>query len=210
MTKGKSRVTVATEEVRDRVGPAAESTKDAVGSALVEAKSRVAPVLGDAKDKVGPALSDAKDKVGPVLSDAKDKVAPVLGDARDKLAPVAQQALQAGVSRGQTAAVKLRLMEEPKPSHKVRNLLAIIGLVAVVAFVAKRFAGRRDDWSDAKVTPPGGEPARSTAPEPAAASTPNGHVAAAPSAPLVSEETVSSSTPTTPDAPLEEKKVGQD
>jgi hypothetical protein len=128
-------------------------------------------------------IDEAKDRFGPVVEDAKDVLSRGAEEAKELLAPMAAEAVKAGKKSGRKAAVKAGLADEPKNGHKLRNLLIVLGIGALVAFVYKKVAGR------------------DTAPQWTATRD------AAPSAPLASDETVESPVPTTPDEPLEERSV---
>jgi hypothetical protein len=154
----------------------AKTTRDKITEAAGSAGSTVSST-------VGPALSDARDKLGPAVEDAKDAIAAGVEEAKELIAPVAAEAVKAVRDTSHKAAVKTGLADEPKKTHKVRNLLIVLGIGAAVAFVYKKVAGRDSapEWTAARDT--------------------------APSAPLASDETVESPVPTTPDEPLEEKSV---
>lgn len=201
-----------------------------------ERKRRVTVV----EERVGalPTAEIAREKIGAVtenaLASVAETVGPALGDARLRLAPVAEQAIAQSKRQGRRAAVKLRLAEEPteSPSHKLRNLVLLLGLGAIAAAVYKKMTGKdadpawtqgRDTAADAPASPVAAatdesgttdvdpvvaEPAGSEplTPEPAATSAgPVDGSEAAPTAPFASEETVESPVPTTPDEPLERR-----
>lgn len=186
LSKAKRRLESARGDVRDRVGPTAGSARATLGLALDDTRSRVTPALVDARDKLAPALEETRDRLVPALE-----------EARDKLVPVAQQALVTSRRKGHRAAVRLGLAEEEKKSHTFRNLLVLLGLSGAGFLAYKRFFGADDSWSEA--TPRRNDEA-----------TPHRNTEAAPTAPLASEETVESHDPTTPDNPLEEKKVDEE
>jgi hypothetical protein len=203
--------------------------------ALSRAKRRLTSATGDVRDRVGPALGDAKDKVGPALGETRDRITPVLEDARNVLAPVAQQAIAGSRRRGRRAAVRLGLAEEPKQSHRFRNLLILVGLSGAGFLAYKKFFSGGESWSEADAgttnggsrgpgagshsasTPSASAASTRSAPAPASGSTsktasapkakPRRNNEIAPTAPLASEETVESHEPTTPDEPLEENKI---
>jgi len=181
------------------VQPAAETALDKIGTATEQIVSTVVST-------VGPALEDAKDKAKDVTNDS---VKPAVEEAKDKaletyketLVPLAAAALVEGKARGRRAAVKLGVTEEPKKSHKLRNLLIILGLAGLAAFVYKKVTGNDADpaWTQSR---------DSAASRPAhAATAPVDGSDTAPTAPLASEETVESPTPTTPDKPLKQTDV---
>lgn len=189
-----------------------------------------------------PAAELAKDKIGAVTENALASVAqtvgPALGDARQRLVPVAEQAIAQGRRQGRRAAVRLRVAQEPEPveipkSHKLRNLVLMLGLGAIAAAVYKKMTGKDADpaWTAGRdsaaaapaapvvAEPAGSDPLTTAAPttgafgsddgldtEPAATSAgPIDGSETAPTAPFASEETVESPVPTTPDEPLEKR-----
>jgi hypothetical protein len=96
------------------------------------------------------AMTKAKRRIAAAGDDMLDRVGPALEDARDMLVPAAQQALKDGKRHGRKAAVKLRLAEEPKSGHKLRNLLILLGLGGVGFIAYKKFFGGDDPWADAE------------------------------------------------------------
>ena len=195
----RDKVRDAVEDARSTVQPAAEVALDKIGTATEQFVSTVAstvgPALEDAKDK---AKDVANDSVKPAVEDAKDKA---LDTYKDTLIPLAQQAIVEGKVRGRRAAVKLGVADEPKKSHKLRNLLIVIGLAGLASFAYKKLTGKDADpaWTQSR---------DSSATRPAhAATAPVDGSDTAPTAPLASEETVESPRPTTPDKPLKTKDV---
>lgn len=188
----------AAQDARDTVQPAAETAIDKIEAATEQIVSSIGPALEDARDKVKPTVEDARDKLIPLVEDARDK-------ALETLVPLAQQAVVEGKVRGRRAAVKLGIADEPKKSHKLRNFLIVLGLGALAAFVYKKATGKDADpaWTQSRdssaARPPAHVAGTTTAPVDGSDT--------APTAPLPSEETVESPTPTTPDKPLRQKKV---
>ena len=179
-----------------------KTRRDKVRDAVEDARSTVQPAAEVALDKIGTAteqfVSTVASTVGPALEDAKDKA---LDTYKDTLIPLAQQAIVEGKVRGRRAAIKLGVADEPKKSHKLRNLLVLIGLAGLAAFAYKKVTGKDADpaWTQSR---------DSSATRPAhAATAPVDGSDTAPTAPLASEETVESPTPTTPDKPLKTKDV---
>ncbi|MBA2559194.1 MAG: hypothetical protein H0V07_04785 [Propionibacteriales bacterium] len=198
------------------VGPALTEARDAI----VETRDRIGPLVEDAKDRIAPVVDDARDRITPVVDDAKERFTPAVENARSKIVPAAGLAVAAGRRGGRRAAVRLRLADEPKQSHKVRNLLIILGLGGVAAFVYTRLTGKDADpaWTASRDHAAAPRASTSQAPpftpsEPVAAPPLAGDVSdedqsdTAPTAPFPSEETVESHTPTTPDKPLEQKDL---
>jgi hypothetical protein len=155
----------------------------AAGSAGSTVTATVGPALADAREQIAPMVEEAKDRLGPVVEDAKEAIVRGAEEARELIAPVAAEVISAGKETGRKAAVKVGLAEEPQRGHKLRNLLIVLGIGALVAFLYKKVAGRASapQWTATHDV--------------------------APSAPLPSEETVESPVPTTPDDPLEERSV---
>jgi len=229
-------------ETFDNIGSASRealtSLAAAVGPTLADARDKIGPIFEDALDKIAPVVDDARDKIGPVVDDARDKIAPVMSDARDKVAPLAGSAFVASKVRGRKAAVKLGLAEEPQPkSHKIRNLLIMLGLGGAAAFAYTKFTGKDADpaWtasrdsaaashanygsktSESSFGQSGSDSESDTVETtshlaavdapPLSTDAPDDQSDTAPSAPFSSEETVESHTLTTPDEPLEKKNL---
>ena len=195
----RDKVGAAASDAVTAVQPAAEAALDKIGSATEQIVSTVAAT-------VGPALEDAKDKLKPAVEDAREKA---LDTYMDTLVPLAQQAVVEGKVRGRRAAVKLGIADEPKASHKLRNLLIVIGLAGLAAFVYSKVTGKDADpaWTqsrDSSAVKPAHVATTSTT---SSAAGPVDGSDTAPTAPLASEETVESPTPTTPDKPLRKKSV---
>ncbi|MGI8434217.1 MAG: hypothetical protein ACR2LE_05700 [Nocardioidaceae bacterium] len=213
------------------VKPAAEAAIDKIGSVTHDAVSTVVstvgPALDDARDRLAPVVDDARDRLAPMVDDARERLAPMVEDARDKITPAAATAVAATKDRGQKAAVRLGLVEEPKKeTHRLRNLLIVLGLSGVAAFVYARLTGRDADpaWTASRDTAAastssyeGATSVDPTAADDAAvvmdaddaassgASTDESDTA--PTAPLASQESVGSHQPTTPDEPLERREI---
>jgi hypothetical protein len=225
ITDARKKFGSAADDARSAVKPAAESAMELIRTAT----DKIGPVTSDALSATQDALAAAAATVAPVIEDARDRITPVVDNARDKIAPAAGVAVAAGKRRGRKAAVALRLADEPKASHKVRNLLIVLGLGGLAAFLYAKLSGKDADpaWTagrDRAAAPttsvippvipvesvdPVGGPAESDDPadsvEAPVVEPDNSDVA--PTAPFASEETVESDIPTTPDEPLEEKDV---
>ena len=205
MKKSSSKAATLAEEAASTLQPKAEVAAEKVSAAAEQAATAIA-------EAVKPAIEQAKEKIGPALQDAKDSIA-----------PIAQQAVEEGRTRGRSAAVKMGIADEPKSSHKVRNLIIALGLAGVAAFVYKKFTGRNTapDWTmsptpDSEPAPmrtgsddaaTGAAASASTGSEATAAAGPVDGSDTAPTAPLASEETVESPVPTSPDDPLVKKDI---
>lgn len=230
MNRRYSRKKTVVEETanEDKMAQAMDRIGAVTHQALVSVAGAVGPALADARDKIGPAVEDARDKIGPVVEDARDKLIPVVEDARDKMAPLAASAALTTKAQGHKAALKLGIVEEPQPpSHRIRNLLVVLGLGGIAAFAYQKLTGKDADpaWTASRDTAAASQSATTTSP----ASTVNGTGLAAseaaadptggdttvpgdqsdtaPTAPFATEETVESHVPTTPDEPLEKREL---
>lgn len=128
------------------------------GATVAEARGKAAPLLADARERTAPLIADAKEKAAPLVAEAREKAAPALHEARDRINSDVLPVLTAAVAaagaatedvRGETAkrgkAVAAALkgeVEAPKQTHKLRNLLILLGLGGLVAFVVKKKSDR--------------------------------------------------------------------
>lgn len=128
------------------------------GATVAEAREKAAPLLADARERTAPLIADAKDKAAPLVAEAREKAAPALNEAKDRINSDVLPVLTAAVAaagaatedvRGETAkrgkAVAAALkgeVEAPKRTHKLRNLLILLGLGGLVAFVVKKKSDR--------------------------------------------------------------------
>ena len=170
------------ETAREKAAPYLTDVRDRAVPVLVEAKAKAAPVIADAREKAAPVIADARDKAAPYLADARDKAAPVLADVRDKAAPVladvrdrlteevipvvtgaitaldaaTEEARAETLKRGKAVAAALKgEVPEPRKTHRIRNLLIVLGLGGVAFAVAKRFgAGQPTTSWQSSYTPP--------------------------------------------------------
>lgn len=120
--------------------------------------SRIGPTVESAREKAAPLLADAREKAAPLVADARGKAAPALSEARDRLThdvlPILTAALAAAgeatedvreetAKRGKAAVAALKGdVEAPKKTHKLRNLLVVLGLGGIVAAVVKKLSDR--------------------------------------------------------------------
>ena len=193
---------------------------------VVEERTAVLPTAEVAKEKIGAATA----ATGNALASVAQTVGPAIDDARQRLAPVAEQAITRGKQGGRRAAVKLGVIEEPKETHKIRNLMLFLGLGALAAAAFKMMRGNDADpaWTSGRDTaaspaaPVASDPLHATSSvdpvvaEPAGSDPLTAEMAAtgplestepAPTAPLAAPETVESPVPTTPDEPLERRDL---
>jgi vacuolar-type H+-ATPase subunit H len=170
-------------ELADRIAPHVEAARDKAGPVLAEAREKAGPVLTEAREKAAPYVKEAREKAAPYVKDARQKAGPVIADARGKAAPVVAEAqdwfssevlptLSAALAavdeatedvreearkRGLAATAALKgELEPPKKSHKLRNLLLMIGLGGLVAAVAKKLSARQPEtaWQSSYTPPP--------------------------------------------------------
>jgi hypothetical protein len=141
-----------------------EQAADYVDTVVETAREKAGPAIADAFDKAGPMLTDAKDKAGPALVDAKDKAVPYLVDAKDKATPYVAAGLAAAATQASQAAdyaaekaadLKAEVTGEPRKKHRLRNILVVTGIAALLGFIAKKLSsgGDQDNWQSS-YTPP--------------------------------------------------------
>jgi hypothetical protein len=129
---------------------------------IEQAADYVEAAMDAAREKAGPMLADARDKAGPALADARDKAAPLLAQgaavAADKAAAAASLAAEKAAEGRDIAVTKVNeLRGEPPKKHRLRKLLLITGLAALLGFAAKkmRSGSGQDDWQSSYTpTPP--------------------------------------------------------
>jgi hypothetical protein len=136
-------------ELTDRLGPSVEHAREVAAPLLADARSKAGPVLADARSKAGPVLAEAREKATPVVEGARDKfnadVLPALVAAAAAANEATEDVRAETLRRGKATAAALKgevAAPEPKKSHKLRNLLVILGLGAIVAAVAKKLSER--------------------------------------------------------------------
>lgn len=118
------------------------------------------PILADAKDKAGAAVAEAREQAGPALADARDKATPLIVQGAAVAAAKASQAADLASAKAAEAkdltATKLdELAGKPKKKHRVRKLLILTGIAALLAFLAKKLRDSADDenWQSSYPTP---------------------------------------------------------
>jgi hypothetical protein len=132
---------------------------------LEQAADYVDAVVEAASEKAGPAISDALDKAGPMWADAKDKAGPALADAKDKAVPLVAAGVAAAAAQASNVAdyasvkaadLKTEIKGEPKKKHRLRKLLLVTGVGALLVFVAQklRSGGDQDNWQSSYTPPP--------------------------------------------------------
>ena len=184
-----------------------------------DARDRVSPTLSDARDRVGPTLSDARDRVAPTVADARDRLAPAVAEARGHVAPVVADAKERLAGLTETVATKLddALPDDRTPDFvkdasangrspsKFTTILALLGLGAVVAFVAsKRAAEKEPVWQQPSAAPrPTPAPAAGAAASAATSGPAAADVAGGSPDEAASDAAETAHTPTTPDEPVE-------
>jgi vacuolar-type H+-ATPase subunit H len=185
---------------------------------------RLSPAVEAARVKAGPMLADARDKAAPLLAEAREKATPVVEGARDRFTtevlPTITAALLAASeatedvreetrkrSKAALAALKGEL-EPPKKTHKVRNLLILLGLGGIAAAAAKMLSGREATtaWQSSYTPPsaPGAAPLTPSAPQSGAhKADPDDEGGASPDV-AVADSAAEPHSPTTPDDPVTE------
>lgn len=184
-----------------------------------ELGSRIAPTVESARDKAAPLLAEARDKAAPLVADAREKAGPALTEAKDRLAtevlPVITAAIAAASEatedvrgetkkRGKAAVAALKgEVEAPKKTHRLRNLLIVLGLGGIAAAVAKKLSGRQATTAwQSSYTPTPAAPASGAGAHRADADTANDQGGASPDV-AAADAAAAPHPATTPDNPAE-------
>jgi len=208
-----------TETVIPQLESAWEQAVEKAGPAITDAREKATPLIAE-----GRALAAEKASVGAALAaekatEAREKAAPLLAEARataaDKASLGAALAAERASASRDLAAAKVNELRgvEPEPrGGKLKKVLLLGGLLAIVGVVANKLRAKQDDsahWQSTYVPP--APPASPTPPAPAP-SVPA--TAAAPVTPATTsgdpltdplpDETISSDDVVTADAPAAE------
>lgn len=135
----------------DQASDYVESVRPQVEAAVSQALDAVEEFV---ESTAKPAIADAKEKTSAVTSDAKTKAAPLA-------AAGAALAVERAHTAKQTAGEKVARLkgEKPKESHKLRNLLVLLGLAGIAAFVARKLtSGGGDTWQSTYTPAPAPAP----------------------------------------------------
>lgn len=217
------------EEVMERLSPHVEVARKEAKLRAAEAREKAAPYVHDVKERTAPAVEGAK-------AEFTTKVLPVITAAVAAASEATEEAREEARKRGTATAAALKgEVEAPrkKESHKLRNLLLLMGLGGLVAFVAKKMSDRDAStaWqssytpsstgSSTGTTPTYSAPGVSAAGAAEVDDTPMGTAAAAAAAQArdeagagpdeaAADAAEAPHTATTPDDPAEEIKVDDD
>lgn len=226
------------DEVMERLAPHMESARERTEPMVKEAKLRAA----EAREKAAPYVHEMREKTNPHVEGARTKLAtevlPVLTAAVAAASEATEEVRDEAKKRGSATAAALKgELEAPqqKESHKLRNFLILLGLGALIAFVAKKMSDREAStaWQSSYTPTPASTGGTSTTPtygapgvaaaatQPEVDDTPVGTAAAAAAAQARDEAGAgpdeaaadASEHPheaTTPDDPAEEIKVDDD
>jgi hypothetical protein len=137
-----------------------QQAADYVEAAVETAVEKAGPILAEAKDKAEAALADAREQAGPALADAKAKAGPALADARDRAAPLITQgaalaAEKAAQGKELASARAAELSGKPKKKHRLRKLMILTGIAALLGFAAKKLrSGDQENWQSSYTPAP--------------------------------------------------------
>lgn len=195
-------------------------------------KQRVPTIAGQAMERVAPTLDEAKERLAPYVEEARtqanqkwipaaqtaahqaadtarttyhEKVEPQVSSALTASEPYRQEAKRRGEAA--LAAARGEVAPPAKKSHKLRNLLLLLGLAGLVAVAVKYFSDDSSSaWeSDYQASGP------TAVPDPSDPVSPNGATAddAAAASPDVAlaDADERPHRPTDPDNPLERKDL---
>jgi vacuolar-type H+-ATPase subunit H len=153
------------EDLSSRITPAVDSAREKAAPLIADARDKAAPLIADARDKTAPLVKDARDKAGPVLNDAKDRIAtdvlPVITAAVAAAGAATEDVRGETKKRGKAVAAALKgEVEAPKKKHRLRNLLVVLGLGGIAAFVAKKLSDREPTtaWQSSYTPTPAAAP----------------------------------------------------
>ena len=162
-----------TETVIPQLESAWEQAVEKAGPAITDAREKATPLIAE-----GRALAAEKASVGAALAaekatEAREKAAPLLAEARataaDKASVGAALAAERASASRDLAAAKVNELRgvEPEPKGgKLKKVLLLGGLLAIVGVVANKLRARQDDsahWQSTYVPPaPPASPAPST------------------------------------------------
>lgn len=202
----------------------ADQARGRVAPVIDEARKRVAPVIGEAEERISPYLKEARSQANETLlpaarSAAEDarrtyekKVAPQVGAAIASAAAASEPYREEAMRRGSAALAAAKgEVDAPKQksSHKLRNLLVLLGLGGLVFAAVRYFKDDSAAWeSDYPATGPTAVPDPS---DPVSAAEGPGPVtddagAASPDVALADRDE-HPHRPTDPDNPLERKDL---
>ena len=124
-------------ELADKLAPHVESAREKAAPILADAKVKAAPMLAEVKGKTSPALTDARDKL-------TNEVLPVITAAIAAASEATEEARNEAMKRGAATAAALKGELEPprQKTHRLRNLMMVLGLGGIAAFVAKKLSDR--------------------------------------------------------------------
>jgi vacuolar-type H+-ATPase subunit H len=135
-------------EVMDRLAPHVETAREKAAPVIADAREKAGPMIAEAREKAAPYVTEAREKAAPVVEGAKTKftteVLPVITAAAAAAAEATEEVREEAKKRGAAtaAAIKGEIEAPTKKSHKLRNILVILGLGGIAAFVAKRMSDR--------------------------------------------------------------------
>jgi hypothetical protein len=168
-------------------------------------------VLADVRDMAAPVLADVRDKAAPVLADVRDRltgeVLPVVTGAITALEAATEDARAETLKRGKAVAAALRgEVAEPPKTHRVRNLMMLLGLAGLAFALVKRLGGGQPttNWQTSYTPPPA--PSSAAAGGTHRADTTQDTAASDP-AEAAADATEAPHQATTPDSPLTETQI---
>lgn len=191
-----------------RVHDVADQAMERVGPVIDEAKERLAPYVEEARTHANESLIPAARTAADDARRAYDeKVAPQVGAALTASEPYREEAKRRGAAT--LAAAKGEVQAPKKDTHKLRNLLLLLGLGGLVFAAVRYFKDDSAAWeSDYPASGPTAVPDPSDPMSPAAGSRPVTDDAAAASPDVaLADADAHPHRPTDPDDPLERKDL---
>jgi hypothetical protein len=155
------------EQAADYVEAAVEKAGPILADAKELALDKAETVLAEVRDQAGPRLAEAKDKAaakaGPALADARERATPLIVQgaaiAAEKASQAADVAAEKAAHGKELTAAKAAELARPRKQkkHRLRRLLILTGLAAVVGFAVKKLqsGGDKQNWQSTYTpTPP--------------------------------------------------------
>jgi vacuolar-type H+-ATPase subunit H len=160
-TKKKNNVLDHASSFADRLTPAVDAAREKAGPMLSDAREKAAPLIADAREKAAPLIADAREKATPVVEGARDRftaeVLPTVTAALAAASEATEDVRDETRKRSKAALAALKgEVEPPKKSHKLRNLLMMLGLGGIAAVAAKLLSNREATtaWQSSYTPPP--------------------------------------------------------
>lgn len=195
-----------------------------VSERVADLREQAAELAGEAAERLAPLVDEARTKLPEYVEQAREKGSTYATTAKAAAVPAVTAATAATTAKARGLAEQAGLVEPPKKTHRLRNLLVLVGLGGLVAFVVKKRGEQTPTWhSTYSPTTPGsatagagtsgrtgGLHAATPAATPAGGSAPTDDPGGAGPDEAAADEAETPHVPTTPDNPAEEVVLDPD